>query len=56
MTMDELLEKLTKKVEMECMESHRGVVAAMTAQAAVHLIDGDEPAAVSVVGCCWWSL
>lgn len=38
MTMDQLLESLTKKAKLEAEESHRALVAAMNGQAGLQII------------------
>lgn len=40
LTMDELLERMTNKVRLECEDHHRTVTAALNGQAACHIIRG----------------
>ncbi|XP_052811504.1 E3 ubiquitin-protein ligase SHPRH-like isoform X2 [Mya arenaria] len=46
MTMDELLESLTKKAKLEAEEAHRQLVAAMNGQAGLHIIQDEYGDAV----------
>ena len=41
MTMEELLESLTKKAKTECEEAHRQIVASLNGQAGLHIIKGE---------------
>ena len=40
LTMAELLERMTSKVRVECVDHHRSVTAALNGQAACHIIKG----------------
>ncbi|XP_069131636.1 E3 ubiquitin-protein ligase SHPRH-like isoform X2 [Argopecten irradians] len=56
MTMEELLESLTKKAQLECEESHRQLVAAINGTAGLHIIKEEYKEAVETYREVLWSV
>ncbi|XP_033741490.1 E3 ubiquitin-protein ligase SHPRH-like [Pecten maximus] len=56
MTMEELLESLTKKAQLECEESHRQLVAAINGTAGLHIIREEYKEAVDTYREVLWSV
>ncbi|OWF36325.1 E3 ubiquitin-protein ligase SHPRH [Mizuhopecten yessoensis] len=56
MTMEELLESLTKKAQLECEESHRQLVAAINGIAGIHIIRNEYTEAVDMYREVLWSV